>query len=287
MATIEDTNQVASLRALEGQVAVVTGASRGLGRAYAGALAGAGASVALVARGTMELDAFERELSTHGHRVISIASDVTDDDAVQRAADQVLDTFGGVDLLVNSAGIGMPMGPFADASIERWWRTIEVNVKGPALWSRALLPSMLRRRRGRIINLASIAGGRAIPNWSAYTTSKTALIRLSETLALEGAASGVRVFPIHPGTVRTAMTQEALDSDEARRLVPGLAAIFDRGQDTALQDSVEFVLRIARGEADALSGRFISVQDQLAALAGVSDPGALTLRLVQPALASA
>lgn len=279
-------NLDAPARALENQVAVVTGASRGLGRAYAAALAEAGAAVALVARGAMELGSFARELSSVGHRVISIAADVTDDDAVQRAANHVLSVFGGVDLLVNSAGVGMPMGPFADAAIERWWRTIEVNVKGPALWSRALLPSMMRRRSGRIINLASIAGTRAIANWSAYTTSKTALIRLSETLALEGAASGVRVFPIHPGTVRTPMTQEALDSDEARRLVPGLAAIFDRGDDTALHDSVAFVLRIARGEADALSGRFISVQDELAALAAMNDPGALTLRVAQPALAS-
>src|SRR5262249_25768016 len=182
-----------------------------------------------------------------------ITADVPDADAAQRAADYILESLGPVDLLVNAAGLGMPMGPFADASIDRWWRTIEVNVKGPAVWSRALLPSMMQRGRGRIVNLASIAGARAISNWSAYTTSKTALIRLSETLALESAASGVRVFPIHPGTVRTSMTQEALDSDEARRLVPGLAAIFDRGQDTALQDSVAFLLRIARGEADALS----------------------------------
>ena len=282
----ENSNRPVS-RPLDGEVAVVTGASRGLGRAYAEALANAGAHVALVARGAAELETFAKELSARGHRVLPIAADVTGSAAVRRAADTVERVLGPVNLLVNAAGVGMPMGPFADASFERWWHTMEVNLKGPALWSRAVLPSMVARRGGRIINLASIAGGRAISNWTAYVTSKTALIRFSETLALEGAASNVRVFPIHPGTIRTAMTQEALDSEEARRLVPGLAAIFDRGQDTKLEDSVRFVMRIARGEADALSGRFIGVQDDLGSLTELVVQGArgesLTLRVVQPA----
>ena len=267
---------------LSGQVAVVTGASRGLGRAYARALAEDGAAVALIARGSAQLRSFAIELSRLGNRVLPIEADVTDGDAVRAAAEWVLGVFGRVDLLVNAAGLGMPMGPFADESIEEWWRTIEVNFRGPALWSRALLPSMIARRRGRIVNVASIAGGRAIANWSAYATSKAALIRLSETLALECAASGVGVFPIHPGAVRTDMTEEALHSDEARRLVPGLAAIFDRGEDTAIDDSVAFLMRIARGEADALSGRFITVRDDLTSL-GAPAADALTLRLVQPA----
>jgi NAD(P)-dependent dehydrogenase (short-subunit alcohol dehydrogenase family) len=280
-----------STRFLEGQVAVVTGASRGLGRAYATAFADAGAAVALVARGVKELGALAEELTGRGARVLPITADVTDADGVQRAAEYILESLGPVDLLVNAAGLGTPMGPFADVSIEHWWRTIEVNVKGPALWSRALLPSMMARGSGRIINLASIAGGRGIPNWSAYATSKTALIRLSETIALEGSARSVRVFPIHPGAVRTSMTEEALASPEARRLVPTLAAIFDRGQDTAVEESVAFVLRIARGEADALSGRLISVQDDLGSLTelATTTPRAdsLTLRLVPPALAGA
>ena len=271
-------------RFLEGQVAVVTGASRGLGRAYATAFADAGAAVAVVARGVKELGSVAKELASRGGRALPITADVTDADAAQRAADYILESLGPVDLLVNAAGLGTPMGPFADASIDRWWRTIEVNVKGPALWSRALLPTMMARGSGRIINLASIAGGRGIPNWSAYATSKTALIRLSETLALEGSARGVRVFPIHPGTVRTSMTEEALASPEARRLVPTLAAIFDRGQDISVEESVAFVLRIARGEADALSGRLISVQDDLASLTAMamttSRADSLTLRLV-------
>src|SRR4029077_18774309 len=124
-------------------------------------------------------------------------------------------------------------------------------------------------------------GCRAIPNWSAYATSKAALIRLSETLALERAASGGRVFLFHSGSGRTDVTQEALQSDEARRLVPGLAAIFDRGEETAIDDSVAFLMRIARGEGDALSGRFITVRDALTSL-GAPAADTLTLRLVQP-----
>ncbi|HWJ21105.1 MAG TPA: SDR family oxidoreductase [Gemmatimonadaceae bacterium] len=289
LAAVHDALHAPPSRPLAGQVAVVTGASRGLGRAYAEAFASAGAAVALVARGAADLDAVAAELSAAGGRVLPVAVDVTDADAVRRAAEQIVDALGPVDLLVNAAGIGMPMGPFASASIEQWWRTIEVNVKGPALWSRVLLPAMIARGRGRIVNLASIAGGRAIPNWSAYTTSKTALIRLSESLAIEGAGAGVRVFPIHPGTVRTPMTEEALQSDEARRLVPALAAIFDRGLDTPLDDSVAFVMRLALGEADALSGRFLTVQDDLASLAELGGSAALgeslTLRVVQPVTA--
>ena len=189
----------AAARPLEGQVAVVTGASRGLGRAYATAFAEAGAAVVLVARGSAELAAFARELSGLNHLVLPVAADVADGHAVRHAADRVLKMFGFVDLLVNAAGLGMPMGPFADASIEGWWRTIEVNLKGPALWSRALLPAMMKRGHGRIINLASI------------------------------------------------------------------------------------------GAADALSGRFITVQDDFASLTELTDAAradSLTLRVVQPALAS-
>jgi NAD(P)-dependent dehydrogenase (short-subunit alcohol dehydrogenase family) len=168
-----------------------------------------------------------------------------------------------VDLLVNAAGLGPPIGPFADTDPEQWWRTVEVNLKGPAVWCRAVLPDMTRRRRGRIVNVASGAGTVAIPYLSAYVTSKAALIRLSEVLAAEVASAGVKVFAIEPGTVRTAMAEEALTSEAGRRWMGWFRDIFDAGRDVTPEHAAELVLWLARGRGDALSGRFIARGDDL------------------------
>src|SRR5262249_43251371 len=136
-----------------------------------------------------------------------------------------------VDLLVNNAGVGGPVGPLAEADPDAWWRCLEVNLRGPLLCSRAVLPGMLARRRGRLVNVASGAGPRAIPNLSAYVTGKAALIRLTENLAAEVKQYGVRVFAVQPGTVRTAMAEAVLNSAEARQRLPWFAEVFERGQD--------------------------------------------------------
>ena len=257
------TNRSVSSVDLTDQVALVTGGGRGLGRAFAHALAVAGAAVAVTARSSDQLTETVAAITANGGRALAISADATDRQAVAQLMQMVEQQLGGVDLLVNNAGIVSPLGPLWEIDPDEWWRTMEVNVRSALLCAHAVLPSMLRRSQGRIINVASAAGKQPIPFGSAYVTSKAALIRLTDTLASETSANGIRIFAIHPGNVRTAMAEYLLESPLGKQWVPWFQAIFDEGHDTPIEDAVQLVLRLAAGHADALSGCYIEVEDDL------------------------
>jgi NAD(P)-dependent dehydrogenase (short-subunit alcohol dehydrogenase family) len=255
---------------LRGHIALITGATGGFGRAYARALADAGGRVALVGRRQSAVEHLLMEILDAGGDARAFVADITDAGAAPRIVADVERELGPVDILVNTAGVAGPIGPFVETSIDEWWETFDVNVRGPALWCRAVVEGMMARRRGRIINVASGAGTRPIVYFSAYVSSKAALIRFSETLALEVAHANVRVFSIQPGTARTAMTEAITEDDSVRRWAPWLVEIFEKGQDITPEHSARFVLRLARGDADALNGRFLNVRDDLDALVDVA-----------------
>jgi NAD(P)-dependent dehydrogenase (short-subunit alcohol dehydrogenase family) len=147
-----------------------------------------------------------------------------------------------------------------------WWQALELNLRGPARCIRLVLPGMLARAAGRIINISSGAAVRAVPNLSAYVVSKTALTRLSECLAEEVGPAGIKVFSVHPGVVRTRLTEAALNSAEGERWIPWFRGYFDAGQDVSSDVAARCVVEIAAGRADALSGRFIDASAGLEAL---------------------
>jgi len=255
---------------LSEDVVLITGASRGLGRAFAQALADRGARVALTARSADALQRTVDELGQAPGRVLALPADVTDPDAVDRAIAAVEAQLGPISVLINNAGQLRAVGPIGSVDPALWWREVEVNLRGPFLYAHGVLPLMRARAAGRIVNVASGAGLQPMPLVSAYGVSKTALIRFSETLAQAAAGSGVHVFSIHPGVVWTSMTAHAHDSSEVAALAPEVQqwfrSQFSEGRDTPIERAVELVVRLARGDADVLSGWYLSVDDDLDAL---------------------
>ncbi len=235
-------------------VALVTGGGRGIGRGIALGLAKEGWDVAVSARSAAQLS--ETVKLAEG-RVIPVPADVSDRASVKALVRSVEFMLGPVSLLVNNAGTAGPLGPFWESNPDEWWRCQEVNLRGPMLCCRELLPGMIARQAGRIINVVSGAGTRAYPDMSAYVASKTALIRFSEQLALELKPHGIGVFPIMPGVVRTAMLEEA------RKHLPFVQKLIDDGREITPDVVARLILTLASGAADLLSGRLFSVHDNV------------------------
>jgi len=248
---------------LGGQVAIVTGGGRGIGRAIALGLAKAGAAVAVVARSADQLAETVSLIERMGGCAIAFPADVTNQHAIEDALVQVKQKLGAVDLLINNAGVIRPAGPVWEVDPDIWWRCIDVNLRGQFLCARAILPAMIARRQGRIINVSSAAGLQAIPYGSAYAISKAAVIRFTENLAAETKEYGISVFVIYPGEVRTTMTEYLIESDEGQRWAPWVRQIFEAGHDVQPERAAELVVFLASGRGDALSGRFISVRDDI------------------------
>lgn len=250
---------------LSGQVAIVTGGGRGLGRVYAQWLAKAGAAVAVMARTASELDETVALIEKAGGRAIALPADVTDAEAVERVVAEVEEQLGLVDVLVNNAGVAGPVGPIWQNDAVEWWQCMEINLRGPFLCSRAVLPGMIARRQGRIINASSGVGNSGGPYLSAYCISKGALTRFTETLAAETKEYGISVFAIGPGHVRTAMTEAGAGSPEDEKWFGGYwARSFAEGRDNPPERGAELVLFLASGRADALSGCYFHVRYDVA-----------------------
>jgi NAD(P)-dependent dehydrogenase (short-subunit alcohol dehydrogenase family) len=260
---------------LSGQVAIVTGAGRGLGRAFASALAGAGAHVVITSRSERELAEVVETIQQAGGTATAFAVDVTDraagDGLVARSEAQI----GPIDLLINNAGVARALGAIAEVDPDAWWREVEINLRGPQLYMHAVLPAMIQRRRGRIINVASGAGLNAVENMSAYAVSKTALIRLSENAAVENQAHGLAIFVISPGPVLTSMVDYGMRSPEVGRRAPDVQAYFKdlyaKDRFGRIEDAAALVLLLASGQADALSGCYLHVKDDVPALIQQAD----------------
>lgn len=256
---------------LSGQVAIVTGGGSGLGRTIAQRLAAAGASVAVVARTADQLDETVALIEESGGRALAAPADITDQAAVERTLGAVESALGPVDLLVNNAGIAGPIAPFWDADPSDWWRAVEINLRGTSLCCWAVLPGLVERRRGRIVNMTSNAGVYRWPYLSAYAISKAAIVKLTENVAVEAKKHGVRLFALNPGMLRVGMTQTLLEADVPPESPVALVAAWfrqelDTGREVSLERGAEFVAQLCSGRADALSGRYFSVYDDFDAI---------------------
>lgn len=257
--------------AKEQRVAVVTGASRGIGELIARALGTEGYAVCLLARNGLLATGVADEIGAAGALAMARAVDVTDELAVGDAVETVLSSWGRIDLLVNNAGQIEREVPLWEAEVDQWWSVITTNVRGPFLMTRAVVPPMIAAGGGRIININSGAGTAERADLSAYSASKSALARITGSTHRAGWAQGIRAFDLAPGVVRTQMT---LSMQMHRR----------RTQWTDPGDVTDLALALAGGQLDAWSGRFVragvDTAQTLAARGGADlDDAARTLRL--------
>ena len=254
-------------------VTLVTGAGRGIGRAVAVRLAREGHRLGLVARSAGELATTVELAGAAGADALAVAGDITDPAAVDRVCAAVERGLGPVEVLVNNAGYFGAVGTFLDSDPGQWWRVLETNLRGPALLDHRLLPGMLARGHGRVITVNSLAAvvDDPVTGSCGYAVSKAAVLRLDAALARELAGTGVRVFSISPGLVRTAMSKLRPDIDELpdEAFVPAALAA-DR------------IAALATGRYDALHGRFLHARDDFDALleSVAGQPKARTLTIL-------
>ena len=189
-------------RRLEGRVAVVTGASSGLGRATALELAAAGADVALLARSATQLAEVTREVERRSRRALALPVDLADVAALTTAVARVEEELGGINVLVNAAGTDAP-ARVEDLDAAEWDRVLAVNLRAPFLLAKLVFPSMRRRGGGTVVNVSSVAGKRGWANAAAYCASKFALSGLTQALAAEGKEHGIRACVVFPGAMAT------------------------------------------------------------------------------------
>jgi NAD(P)-dependent dehydrogenase (short-subunit alcohol dehydrogenase family) len=257
--------------ALAGSVALVTGGGRGVGRVLALALAGAGAAVGLIARSPDQLAESVHLIEGAGGAAAAACADLSDPEAAATAVDKLRHELGPVDLLVNNAGINGPVGPAWEVPEQDWWHAVEVNLRGVTLCSRLVLPEMVSRGRGRIVNVTSHAGVFRWPLASAYSVSKAAVIKLTENVAYETRRYGISVFSVHPGILPIGLSEPALASTAPAnspegRLREWVGHELAAGRGAHPDQVATLLLRIAIGEFDRLSGRHLSVHDDFDAL---------------------
>ena len=249
---------------LSGQVAIVTGGGRGIGRTVAQTLAAAHAAVAIVARTQAELDETAHLITQCGGTALVVCADISDRQSVETMIQRVEQELGAVDLLVNNSGILGTIGPIWEFDPDEWWRAIDVNLYGAFLCGVGVMKRMVGRKRGRIINVSSSAALFPIPFGSAYGISKAALARLTEFMAAEGKAHGIVAFTIDPGAVRTAMLNYLIEFEPAQTWIPHIHKYaVEVGVFNSAEQSANLLLRLASGQVDSLSGRFFQVTDDL------------------------
>lgn len=207
------------MKPLAGKIAIVTGAGRGIGRATALLLGQSGARVVLASRSEFELSAVSEEITKQNGEALAVSTDLTRDDEMERLVNRALEHWGSVDYLINNAGWGRT-APVIKAKVEDWDRTLQVNLRAPMILSRLVLPTLIEKGEGAIINIGSISARADQANTAAYSASKSGLISFTESLYEEVREYGIKVAVILPGFVDTALIPPARRLDRSKMIRP-------------------------------------------------------------------
>jgi NAD(P)-dependent dehydrogenase (short-subunit alcohol dehydrogenase family) len=250
---------------LTGQVAVVTGASRGIGKAIAVHLARQGAATAGIARAGPNLAALPREADGAAGRLVAYPADVMSAGEVEAAFARADADLGTPQLVVACAGTADVLGPLWLADPQQWWQAVAVDLRGTMLTAQCAISRMLAAGHGRLVTIYGNLGDRQQGYVSAFAVAKAGIARLTESLACELAETQVRVLGVHPGFVRTPMTEQLAWGEQGRAWLPGFGETAQRRWADA-QPATDLITAIALGAADQLTGRILHPRDDLSAL---------------------
>ena len=262
---------------------LVTGAGRGIGKRLAIGFANLGARIGLLARSKAELDAAHLEIEHSGGNALRIRADVCDFEQVHTAVDRMRVHYGHIDAVVCAAGILGPIGPFMDNSPKAWLETLQTNLIGVANTCRAVVPEMVERRAGKIVVLSGLGAEAGRPNFSAYSVSKTAVVRFAETLSDELSESNVQINCVSPGGTYTSMTDEILSAGSRAGWKETEAATQVRvAGGTPPEKQMDLIKFLASDDSNHITGKLINVTDDWKKLQnGSLSHGVYTLRRVQ------
>jgi NAD(P)-dependent dehydrogenase (short-subunit alcohol dehydrogenase family) len=244
---------------LNGKVALITGGGRGIGQAIALTFAREGARVALASRTPSELAETVSQVKKSGGDAVFFKADISQINDVNQLIEYVIEKYHQIDILVNCAGIFGPIGPLVKNDPEKWVQTINVNLIGTVLCCRAVLPYMMAQKYGKIINLSGGGAASPHPNFSAYGTSKAAVVRFTETLGQELKEFNIQVNAIAPGGIATRLQDEVIAAGE----LAGEEALYNAEKiktsgGTPLEKPAALAVFLASDESDNLTGKFIS-----------------------------
>lgn len=256
---------------LQGKTAIITGGGRGIGRAIARRFAAEGAAVVLSARTEKEVLETAAEIAKAGGKAIAVAGDVSREEDCERIVSRAREAFGAAHILINNAAIYGPVRTAEEVTQQEWDEVMAVNLRGPFLMSRLVLPEMYQRGSGAIVNITSVAGKSAFPLGSPYAASKAGLAGFTRSLAAEGARKGVRVNALSPGPVtETKMSQDLgrnlanyLQADGEALLKSMLQGILQGRPQTAEEIAAAAVF-LASDEASAITGQTLNVDGGMA-----------------------
>jgi NAD(P)-dependent dehydrogenase (short-subunit alcohol dehydrogenase family) len=245
---------------LKDKVSIITGGSRGIGKAIAARFIKEGSAIVLVARTKSDLEATRQELANSTSRVEIFQADVSKEDNVRGVIDFTLEKFSTVDVLVNCAGVLGPIGLITDIDNEDWLQTVKTNLYGTFLCIKAVLPIMMKKNSGKILNLSGGGSVSPRPRFSAYGTSKAGVVRLTETIAGEIKDFSIGINAIAPGAVNTRLLDQVLEAGDAAGPEEKAKAIKQKKEGGVSPGKVaDLAVFLASSESDGLSGRLISM----------------------------
>ena len=244
---------------LTGKVAVVTGASSGLGQQFARALSEQGCDVAILARRKERLEEFSKELKQNGQDCLPVSCDVTDEESIKNAVNAVVDHFGKIDILVNNAGVVEYSSGLHDHTTAQWDKVLDTDLKGVFLMAREVSTIMMKQKYGRIVSLSSVVGVMGNAGQVNYAASKSGIIGMTMSLAREVGSRGITVNAVAPGFIQTAMTDVLSDEikDQMKSQIP-------LGSFGNVQDIADAVLFLASDEAKYITGQTLHVDGGMA-----------------------